>query len=273
MVNSADEPPPNLKRPARTGAFDIWLTRAGTFSNIVLAVFAVFAFFYTLVPLYRLAATDNALAQKEIELADAQTNLDAIYVQVRAYSVRSFLLASSPKCTGLVEPPESPRAAGPSGVTSGVATRATTTKPLWWRLLTADVRACLLKDTVDSEFLRDLRPDDREYFLAAFRQIAEEIVRDQHQSLSKAESAADDARRNPGLLPEEGEYAAAMRQILARSGVRYEEDTEKEFQRGVDRLRFKIALDWGDRSRRAMLALDRIHWPKYPEPASQHGRP
>src|SRR5262249_44023839 len=142
-----------------------WSASLTAIATLVLAVYAVAAFHYTLVPLHRLAATDDELARKQTEVLRAQERLDAVYAQVRAYTISSFVFRIVPKCTGLLDPPEVPQFAEALKDPTGKALKDLKAKtPSWRRHLTFDVRKCLMEPVGAGSNLEQLQEADRQLF-------------------------------------------------------------------------------------------------------------
>lgn len=211
---------------------DTFLARAGAIATVLMAAGAVYTVIFTVIPLYRVAALDEQLAQKELELARTQKQVVAMYEQVRIDSVRSYLVPRAAKCTGLLEPPESEMRLKPLLDPTGKAfAYAQSSESLWRTILTVDLTQCFAADVEKSELLSLLKPVDRAFFASRLRPLVVEIERDRLATLSAAAQMAEDPRHG---------------------------------QR-IGGAPFEAAMTWGQRTRDRVLAfMNEITFPEAP---------
>lgn len=140
--------------------------RLGHFSQFGLLLLAIVGYFYTVVPIYQKSVLEEEIAKKQVQLKDAQQELDArrselakavadiekAYQHVRRYEIGQFVFQAGADCSGLYRPPRELRPIG--------APRAPRVSPVQ-EVLDLPVQDCL-KTHLDRQLAKEeLRPNDR----------------------------------------------------------------------------------------------------------------
>ncbi|MCP1608294.1 hypothetical protein [Pseudomonas citronellolis] len=96
---------------------DLWLARLSNFSQFGLFALTVGTLYFTVIPLYKMAALEELIAKREAQLAEAehkviaaQKNLDTltreVYVRERYELIRKFVFGAGAECSGLMKQPD-----------------------------------------------------------------------------------------------------------------------------------------------------------------------
>ncbi|HAB95245.1 MAG TPA: hypothetical protein DCE83_00155 [Enterococcus sp.] len=88
--------------------FDSWLQRLSHIAQFGLFVITVFTIYYTVIPLYQMAALQEGIARKENELAKLNLKVKEAHSKIRAYVVDQVVAGMIFECSGLLVPPVSP---------------------------------------------------------------------------------------------------------------------------------------------------------------------
>lgn len=166
--------------------FDTLLIRSAAVGTVVLAAAGLFTVCYTVIPLYKVAALDEQVSRKELELSAMQRKLEATYSRMRTFDLFVYVRRQASLCTGLLIPPhfsESVEALLHPNGKEAQALRAA--EPDWHKVLAPDVTKCSIADT--DYALRDLRESDRAYFLERLRHELTAIETDRANSLTQAQ--------------------------------------------------------------------------------------
>jgi hypothetical protein len=246
--------------PPAPSHFDVWLSRAGAIATVVLAAAGVFGLFYTVIPLYKLAALDEQVSKRELELNRVQKQLDATHARVRHDLLHEFVFDRGAECTGLMEPPQYEEAVkaivDPKGP-EAAAVRAA--KPGWLRILSANTSECF-GARVDG-LINQFRPEDKVIVLEHLRSIIADVEADRVVSLARAKALPVEVHRNPGTLPEESASEKFLEMQLRWLKTPAEERERVLRDRRIEDAQEAIAMAWGKRSRERIDGLNRIVFP------------
>lgn len=230
----------------KTSHFDIWLSRVGAAAAIIVAVFATFGFFFTVVPIYKANLLEEQLSQKQIELARLQKLLDSTYAKVRDAMVHRYVVAVGAECTGLMRaPPES---------------LDNDRKPAWLEILSIDLNSCFIKTAERNTSLAQLSHIDRTFFLGKLRDLVALIEKDRARSFSQAERLPLDARRDPSAVRDEGP-GSYVKALTAALDLSPEAATQIYALGKIERAQDLIANEWAQRTRDRIDALIEIAFP------------
>lgn len=133
-----------LRRTALVFVSGRWLERLSQLAQVVLAVVAVFGYFYTVVPLYQKSVVEE-------EIARGRAELEKTYKTLRLHVTTSFVYDLGVRCTDLFMPEPL--------VT--ITTRKQDEDGVLDKLLSLDVARCIADNFATSPFLSGLRTEDR----------------------------------------------------------------------------------------------------------------
>lgn len=244
----------------RASQWDPWLQRASHIAQVVLVVVALLTIYFTVVPLYRLAALDKQIFDQQQELARIDGELAEAYARLRTGIARDAIFAAGPQCTGLMDPPESPASA--KRLADAIEGRPTEPEPppSWERKLTMDARSCILEAVAALPGLGQLRVEDKTALMSELRTVADAVARDQQKSLARARSLPELARKDESVLLPEGDNEVVMR--YRNRHLPEAELEQRVLEQRIDFARFQIAMEWADRTRDALLQVIKMRWPE-----------
>jgi hypothetical protein len=121
---------------------DKWGPRLSNIAQVGLCAIAAWGLIYTVIPLYRLSATDNELAQKTLELAKTNAALARAYVAERRVTFAWYVKVIQGRCTGLLIPADFD---------------AGKERPHWRDILSIDVSKCANEHLAEDGDLAQLK--------------------------------------------------------------------------------------------------------------------
>ena len=103
---------PNTSAGHKPSSLDIWLSRGSNIAQVGLFALTLAALYYTVIPLYKTAALEEQIAQREAQLKTVENRLaatesavteakESLYREKRGEALRRFILTVGPKCSGL----------------------------------------------------------------------------------------------------------------------------------------------------------------------------
>jgi hypothetical protein len=113
QVNPNPGPPPSDRQGSATplpkgNQLDVWLQRLSHLSQFGLFLFTVRTIFFTVIPLYQKALLDEAIAKKEVELKEANTELEKAYGRMKFSILKDFAFMAGAGCSNLLYRPREP---------------------------------------------------------------------------------------------------------------------------------------------------------------------
>lgn len=161
---------------------DIWLPRISHFSQFGLFVITLGSLYFVVLPIYKVAVLDEAIARKEIELKESKKLVEQSYEQVRKFAIEQFTFGVFVKCVvdGDFEPNNDEGRKQDS--------------------FTKDASSCLFESGKTSPKLNFLRPNDQVVFLAGLKNVAAEIEQNRIVALKQYRELPSKAKLNPSLL-------------------------------------------------------------------------
>lgn len=88
--------------------FDFWLQRLSHIAQFGLFIITLFTIYYTVIPLYQMAALQEGIARKESELAELNFKVKEAHYKIRAYVIDKVVAGMILECSGLLVPPVAP---------------------------------------------------------------------------------------------------------------------------------------------------------------------
>jgi hypothetical protein len=146
---------------------DIWLPRLSHLAQFGLFLFTIGSIYFTVLPLYQKALLEEAIAKKEVELANTTKILNKSYARIRLYAVREFYITAVPPCTGRFNTTRN--TIKKDEITEKPKSRADLVYEI-------DIESCLQKMLTDTPALTELRPEDRKIFDNAVTSLGKDLI-------------------------------------------------------------------------------------------------
>jgi hypothetical protein len=251
----------------REANVDRWLVRISHVSQFGLFALTIGALYFTVIPLYKTAALEEAIAKREAELrvaderlATTQAHLQAanerLYRRERDEIARRFALAAGPRCSGAFRQPLEPDLDGP---------RPASRPEL---LIAENVADCLGQELANVQPQGVLKEADAAFLEAAVRALGndfEQLRARARQDIQevRARAAADPSTLEPpGPLEKRAEERSARwRAELARVGLPIPPDIERRRERAIERTQETIARKFRNEVLDKVTALRAFRWP------------
>ena len=231
---------------------DVWLPRLSHFAQFGLFVFTLGSLYFTIIPLYQKAVLEEAIARKEVELANLNRTFDSSYARLRRYAVREYYIAATPPCSGLFTQIEHPKL-------SDAAKRPSA--PRAEVVYAIDVSTCLQSKAAELQALKDLRPDDRKSFDAALVKLSAELAALRETSFADYK-AVESAITESDLvnLPRDSLRVQSL-ELFERA---YGADAAKDRRRklAADMAKERIGMKYEEAIRDGLRSLQTLQWPE-----------
>ena len=230
------------------GCLDTWLQRLSHIAQVGLFIFSVGTIYYTVIPLYQKSLLDEAIAQKEVELKEANKALRATYEKARPFIARDFALRLSFECS-------------PFGQQANERRNSKTERSESKRFFDYEVLSCIQQLVATENGIGQLFPADKEALKSLALRVGESIERLKQEELEKLNSVGARAIKDPESLPPPGQF---MQQYLDFAS-RFESPQKLEKVRLESRIKeekSRIALEYQSEAQKAILRVQEIQWPK-----------
>lgn len=244
---------------------DVWLLRLSHIAQFGLFLITVGALYFTVLPLYQKAVLEETIARREVELKQANKEIEKAYVGVRKFVIREFVFFAGAECSGLFGEDDPPLKLGE---------RRLRGKGLHERGFEIDVRKCLDAEIAKRNLAKELRDKDYKFFTDKVGELSRRLAENRKQALVERDRVPERARTNPdsippatGLRAEAIELSARFYSDLNRARVsgpelRPRESFEEQRRKlaiVVEQERF--GLRYSEQIRKEIAALNDLKWP------------
>ena len=223
------------------GGVDRLLQRLSHISQFGLFIMTVGMIKFTVIPLYEKAMLDEAVARKELELSSVNKELVAAYSKIRNSAIKSYVIYSGAKCSGVLEP-----------VRSGEQDEEL---PFELRI---DVLGCLLEE-LNAPSLDSLAAQDRYRLEKEVRNISKDIALKQKALLLEYSTVSERVRSGRLVLPVSDLYSENFGGLLPKN-LNPDQKAEIELDIAIRGERLRISSECGDAIRDAVFSLREIQW-------------
>lgn len=236
--------------PTETHWLDIWLPRISHFSQFGLFVVTIGALYFTVLPLYQKAVLEEAIARKEVQLAQAEKSLEDSYVRLRSFAIREFVFGTGAKCSSLMLPPRALRALDekPSPISSETD-----------EIFSINAGACLKEEFQKSKSLKELRPADLQTLSSDVDRIATNITARRESALKEYRSIPQRAKVDPSILKPLGPFSERMHAFLSKLQPAARVDASR-FSLAVKETQSSVAHEYDAYIREQVVTLRSIKW-------------
>lgn len=186
---------------------DVWLPRISHFSQFGLFVVTIGTLYFTVLPLYQKAVLEEAIARKEVQLADYEKSLDASYSRIRGYIVSEFAFNTGIECSGILFTPQLLQDLNENSFNSIEAEE----------IFDINVSACLEERLQKSENLKELRSSDLQTLASKVDHIIDNISAKRELALAEYKSIPQRAKSDPSILKPLGPFTKSMLDFLSKS--------------------------------------------------------
>ena len=171
---------------------DKWLRRLSYLSQLGIAMFAAGVTFFIIMPLYKSAFLDEAIARKENEIRRVSISVDAAYLRRRSVIVRDFVRMTSAECAPLtlaaslvaVQQPQAPSSPDPSVPLSN-----------------ASIATCLQKMVTAGSDIKELREADHNQLVQEIKLTGAALEEERRIAKAKFDDVPRIAKATPEALP------------------------------------------------------------------------
>ncbi|MBA1245574.1 hypothetical protein [Pseudomonas japonica] len=232
---------------------DLWLGRLSHISQFGFFALTIGALYFTVIPLYKTAALEEAIARREAELVTTNEKLltateslkklnAEIYLRNRDDLIQD-LVYISPFCSGLMVPPAKRRNAGSLGD----------------NLLKVDAAVCLMEHFEMSKAKVVLSSADYEYLKGVVENISNELAKEQNSLVDNIATLEDRAKKDPSILLPPDEADLELSRVFKTIGIDVSGDDEKL---AVVRTKTRLASSFYETVRVKILGLRKLSWPQ-----------
>lgn len=242
---------------------DIWLNRLSHFSQFGLFALTVGALYFTVIPLYKTAVLEEAIAKREVELHDAEFRLakaektlaevaEKTYVRDRNEVMRSFIMRASAECSGLLKRSR-------ELYKRGEPKRK-------WPILDIDVAKCLSDELNTVKPADTLRPADYQYLVERIRALGQGLELRREETMKKIAEVPEQAAQGTISLEPKGEQVAALDEFLIRSKQVFPESPDWkriQLEGAIERTQYAMERKFNSEVMQEVDALrTTMLWPK-----------
>ncbi|WP_313117253.1 hypothetical protein [Ectopseudomonas guguanensis] len=239
-----------------TSTLDIWLSRISHMSQFGLFALTIGVFYFTVIPLYKVATLEEGIARRELELNETNEKLKAatinlefkereLYKRDRQELIEGIAYAA-PFCSGLMEPPK---------------TRIPENRnELGDSILKIDAAQCLRDRVEKSKSETVLSSTDNSHLKLTINNIAAKLEEAQKQALLDIKTLPERAKKDPSILAPKSfneEHLDSLLNMLSPGFI----NDELSHQSAIDRTRTAITFDFADFVQKEISALRKIEWP------------
>lgn len=243
-------------------SLDKWLRRLSHLSQFGLFLFTVGALYFTVLPLYQKALLDEAIARKEVELKQANEDLEKSYVGLRVSVIREYILFSGFDCSGMWDSDETG-----SNSSNGGSTVA-------GRIFGVNVHTCLEKMLKTKEVASNLRHTDYEFLVNQIQLLSGRLSVKLQKAMVEHDSIPERARVDPESIPpltgiaakyldlEEKFYEDLNRARISGPKLEPKVSFDKErFKYAIAAEQNRVATEYGSAIRNELSSLKQLKWP------------
>ena len=237
-VETSSDLPGSLSSIHKSNRFDIWLKRLSHFSQIGLFLFTAWALYFTVIPLYQKAILDEAIAKKEIELKEANIELEKAYGRIKFSVLKDFVFMAGARCSDLKY--REPLRGKPL--------------PPFAELFELDVPACLTKAAEEYTPLKVLKPGDRKLLDQSLHTLSRELLNIRQRAKAEYDDVPKRAAANPNALTPPGEDRGELLKLIAKL-VSPEVYQRYALEAIIEEEQSRIGNTYGDTIRQTVLTL------------------
>lgn len=240
----------NLSKPTANaeGRIDTWLQRLSHIAQVGLFVFTVGTIYFTVIPLYQKSLLDEAIAQKEVELKEANKALLATYERARPFIARDFAQRLSFACS-------------PYGQQANERRNGKEKDPDSERFFEYEVLSCIRQIVSAEKGINQLSPVDKEAIKSLALSAGESVERLRKEEREKFNSVESRAAKEPDSLPPPGEFT--QRYLDFASRFKPQQELEKvRIESRIKEEKSRISLEYQSQAQKFILSVQDIRWPK-----------
>jgi len=246
----------NVQADSATSMLDIWLSRISHISQFGLFALTVGVFYFTVIPLYKVAVLEESIARRELELNETNEKLKAatldlekkdreLYKRDRQELVEGISYAA-PFCSGLMgshktDAPEESSELGDN-------------------ILKIDSAQCLRDRANRSKSEEILNPTDNSHLELTINNMVAKLEEAQKQASLDIATLSGRAAKDPSILAPKGfneEHLDNLLNIISPGLV--SEEFDQKF--AIERTRTAIIFDFANFVQKEISALRKIEWP------------
>jgi hypothetical protein len=207
-----------LRSPRRAGNvspicwMDLWLPRISHLCQLGLLAIAIIVYEFTVIPVYEIRKLEEEISQKTLSLSKTTAELlhkeaklaelipklkaqekavEDSYLEIRRYSIHSFINSIGLVCSGLLIPPKPPHLFGKKG-RDGTSFEE--------QILHIDPTGCLQNELKNSEKLKRLRKEDFELLSGELSRIALKLDVERAAVIKEYRGFPAKAANDPSIL-------------------------------------------------------------------------
>lgn len=229
---------------------DIWLPRISHFSQFGLFVVTIGALYFTVLPLYQKAVLEEAIARKEVHLAQAEKSLEDSYARLRSFVISEFVFGTGVKCSSLMLPPRALRA---------LDEKPSPTPSETDEIFSINAGACLKEEFQKAKSLKELRPADLQTLSSDVDRIAADITARRERALKEYRSIPQRAKTDPSILKPLSPLSERMQAFLSKSQPAAWIDASR-FSLAVKETQSAVAHEYDAYIREQVATLRSIKW-------------
>lgn len=229
---------------------DVWLPRISHFSQFGLFVVTIGGLYFTVLPLYQKAVLEEAIARKEVQLAESEKSLEASYARLRSFALREFIFGTGVECSSLMLPPRALRTLNekPSPAPSKAE-----------EIFSINAGACLKEEFQKSKSLKELRSPDLQTMTSYVERIATNITAKRESTLKEYQSIPQRAKTDPSILKPLGPFSERMLAFLSKSQPAAWIEANR-FSLAVKETQSAVAHEYDAYIREQVATLRSIKW-------------
>lgn len=229
---------------------DIWLPRISHFSQFGLFVVTIGGLYFTVLPLYQKAVLEEAIARKEVQLAESEKSLGESYARLRSFAIKEFVFGTGAKCSSLMLPPRALRALNekPSPAPSETD-----------EIFSMNAGACLKDEFQKSKSLKELRSADLQTLASHVDSISANITAKRESALKEYRSIPQRAKADSSILKPLGPFSERMLALLSKSQPAAWVDAS-HFSLAVKETQSAVAHEYDAYIREQVATLRSIKW-------------
>jgi len=229
---------PELIPINNSNQLDVWLQRLSHLSQIGLFLFTAWALYFTVIPLYQKALLDEAIARKEVQLKEANTELGKAYERIKFSVLKDFVFMAGARCSDLLyrEPLRGKHL------------------PPFGELFELDVPACLTGAAEEYTPLKVLKPEDRKLFDASLLVLSRELLNIRQLAKAEYDEVPKRAAADPSALPSPREVRGEALKVIAKL-VSPEVYQRYVLEFTIEEEQPRIGGSYGDAIRQRVLTL------------------